>query len=156
MRTALLLLAVAAGLAACGDKSTPSGTASKGPGESAASPAPSGIEAAVRARFTELVAAQKAGDPAKLAAFVVFKGRDESRKWKDVCNYTGEEDKVRVDSFVRQLNEVFVDGAPVPESFSTEKESEGEWLLLHCKAGEKKVTFAFLKLKDTLAVGDID
>jgi hypothetical protein len=158
MRRALLVLsltALAAGLSVCGDKGTPSGPA-KGPGPVAASPAPSGIEAAVRARFAELLEAQKAGDNSKLAPFVVYRGRDEGRKWKDVCNYVGDEDKVRVDSFARQLGEKLAAGPIVPESFSTEKESEGEWLLLHCKSGGKEVTFAFLKIKDTLAVGDID
>jgi hypothetical protein len=114
------------------------------------------MEDAVRARLTELLALAEKGDAAAAAGYVVYRGPDEARKWKDVCDYTKDPEKTQVDSVLRRIAEIRKAGPLVPDGFERKTEGEGEWLALKYKAGDKPVLFAFLAVKGTYALGDID
>jgi hypothetical protein len=150
----LVLAALCAGLACagCGDKAP----ADKGATGAAAPAAAPSEEDAVRARLSELLALAEKGDAAAAAGYVVYRDPDETRKWKDVCDYAREGDRMPVDSVLRQIGEVLKSGPLAPQGFQRDTESEGEWLILTYTAGERRVAFAFLAIKGTYALGDID
>lgn len=94
------------------------------------------------------------------AAYVVYRGPDAARNWKDLANYDDAKEKRRVDDVVARVRGLLARGAPKFGAFRSERESEGEWLVWEVTFGEgdvaKKAQFAFLDVKGTLALGDID
>jgi hypothetical protein len=103
----------------------------------------------------------KLGTFYKVAPYIVYRGKDLKRKWKDNCNYALEEDKLGVDEICFKLNRTInkVDTFII-EKYSTEKESEGIWHILtisfNLKGKNKVMQFAFLKPGKTYLLGDID
>ncbi len=128
--------------------------------------------AAVAAAFKELLSISKNvdfGDPEtktlgmfyKAAPYVVYRGSDKKRAWKTTANYSNAEEKKGVDEVCIRINEtVNRDKDYLITKYLTEKESEGTWHVLmvsYKKNGvEKKAAFAFLKIYNRFALGDID
>jgi hypothetical protein len=128
--------------------------------------------AAVAASFKELLSICKNvdfGDPEtktlgmfyKAAPYVVYRGDDKKRAWKTSANYSNAEEKKGVDEVCIRINEtVNRDKNYQIIKYLTEKESEGTWHVLmvsYKKNGvEKKAAFAFLKISNRYALGDID
>lgn len=128
--------------------------------------------AAVAAIFKQLLSICKNvdfGDPEtttlgmfyKAAPYVVYRGADKKRAWKTSANYSNPEEKKGVDEVCTRINEsVNRDNNYKIIKYSTEKESEGTWHVLmvsYKKNGvEKKSAFAFLKIVNRFALGDID
>lgn len=95
------------------------------------------------------------------APYIIYRGDNQQRKWKDFCDYKVYEER-------RQVNEVcfkLVTGINRDSSYSidkyfTEKESEGTWHVLMVtykkKGVDKKSAFAFLRVKERFGLGDID
>ncbi len=97
----------------------------------------------------------------KAARFIVYRGEDKARAWKEVANYRKEEDKKGVDEICLRINgTVNRDTGYHIIKYLTEKESEGTWHVLivtYNKQGvTKQATFAFLKIGDKFLLGDID
>ena len=128
--------------------------------------------AAVATSFKELLSICKNvdfGDPEtktlgifyKAAPYVVYRGADKKRAWKTSANYSNAEEKKGVDEVCIRINEtVNRDKNYQIIKYLTEKESEGTWHVLmvsYKKNGvEKKAAFAFLKIFNRFALGDID
>jgi hypothetical protein len=157
-----LALFLATALAGCGDDpapppSTPPPARTGGP--MTVAPAATPAEA-TRARLTAFFDVVKAGNPAAGAPFVVYRGPDEARNWKDLVNYANEDEKERADGLFTETRKLMQRGAPRFVTFRSEKESEGQWLVWQVAFGEgpgaKTVDFAWLEVKGTLALGDID
>jgi hypothetical protein len=110
----------------------------------------------VRSRFGDFIAAAGRGDGAATAPIILYRGPDETRKWKDVCDWSRESDRPFVESAIRRFAEIRKAGPLRPKGFRREKESEGEWLILLYEAGGQPVSFAFLAVGDSYALGDID
>ena len=99
-------------------------------------------------------------DNYKVAAkYIVYRGSDSTRIWKDVYNFskTDEKDAV-IDVCTRIKNHLIEGGDYELTEFKTEEESEGKWYVWEVvfKNGNVKRYFAFLKIKGKFALGDID
>ncbi|MEP7254404.1 MAG: hypothetical protein ABI666_01445 [Ferruginibacter sp.] len=97
----------------------------------------------------------------KAAPYVVYRGDDKKRAWKALANYSNAEEKKGVDEICLRINgSVNKDSNYKIIKYFTEKESEGTWYVLmvsYNKNGvEKKSAFAFLKINNRFALGDID
>lgn len=97
----------------------------------------------------------------KVAPYIVYRGEDKKRAWKEAADYTREEEKKRVDEVCYKINNgVNQDSNFVITGFRTETESEGLWYVLtvsYIRKGKPKTAyFAFLKIQDKFLLGDID
>jgi hypothetical protein len=97
----------------------------------------------------------------KAAPYIVYQGENEQRKWKDIADYTKPEDKKGVDEVCYRINNtVNQDSSYQIIKYATERESEGTWHVLivsYIRKGQpKKSAFAFLKIRNRFALGDID
>ena len=97
----------------------------------------------------------------KAAPYIVYQGDDEARRWKSVTNYSKPDEKEQVDIICTRINQsINQDTAYRITRFVTNKECEGIWNLVYVsykKDGRNRnITFAFLKIGKTYAIGDID
>jgi hypothetical protein len=103
----------------------------------------------------------KSGMFYKAAPYIIYRGSDEKRTWKDFANYSNTQEKKGVDDVCTRINEsVNRDSSYRIVKYITKKESEGIWHVLmvsYIKNGtEKKAAFAFLKIGSRFGLGDID
>ena len=95
-----------------------------------------------------------------LAQHIVYKGADTERKWKDICNSWEEDEMMRVKLIKLRIQKQFLPYKYEFVNFHSEKESEGTWYVWEMKYNkdgeDKKMFFAFLKIKGKYALGDID
>ena len=97
----------------------------------------------------------------KAAPFIIYRGSDKKREWKDFANYNNPEEKKGVDAVCTKINEtVNRDSTYKIEKYFTEKESEGTWHVLIVSYKKKGIVknsaFAFLKIGNRFGLGDID
>jgi len=92
--------------------------------------------------------------------YIVYKGSDTSRAWKDVYNYDNENEKDTVKKVCIRIKNYLEEGGDYELTDFTEKEeSEGiwyTWLVEFNKGNHKKVYFSFLKVGKRYALGDIN
>ncbi|MCB9252338.1 MAG: hypothetical protein H6605_07700 [Flavobacteriales bacterium] len=103
----------------------------------------------------------KLGSFYKAAPFIVYRGDDKNRSWKDASDYANEIEKKGVDHICLKINNtVNRDENYRIVGFRMETESEGTWYALkltYMKNGvQKTAEFAFLKIKGLYLLGDID
>jgi hypothetical protein len=103
----------------------------------------------------------KSGIFYKAAPYIIYRGSDEKRAWKDFANYSNAEEKKGVDAVCTRINEsVNRDSNYKIVKYVTEEESEGIWHILMINyirnGAEKKAAFAFLKIGNCFGLGDID
>jgi hypothetical protein len=110
----------------------------------------------VKTSINALLDLVKKGDNRGAAGLIAFRGKDKARRWKDVCNYEDDYEKVYVDKTCEQIKKILTLGELEYLEFDAEKESEGTWLIWKVQVGEKKKVFAMLEIKDGFALGDID
>ena len=149
LRTALTSGLLCVCLVACGDDEGAGGGAGGG-GASGSK------EDRTKAALQQLFDRVKADDAPGASKWIVYRGSDAKRKWKAVVGYRSDEDKARVTRVMRSLKKYLDAGSPQFESFETEKESEGEWLIWRVKFGDEQAAFACLDIDGTIALGDID
>ena len=117
------------------------------------------LQGEIEASLTAVIDACSAGDIAKAAPLIVYRGPDKARKWKAVCDAGQEVDKMRVEAVCGRISDMGAkDGGVEVTGYETESESEGTWHILKVTvkgSGDKKV-FAFLKIGEAYALGDID
>ncbi len=98
----------------------------------------------------------------KAAPFIVYRGEDQSRKWKDIANYSLPEDKKGVDEVCERINRTANQDSLNYRiiKYHTETESEGTWHVLlvnYTRKGTQRTTaYAFLKIGNKFALGDVD
>ncbi len=103
----------------------------------------------------------KLGTFYKAASYIIYQGDNNSRKWKDVANYKNQQEKTQVDNICFRINGSLNQATEYKiVSYLTQKESEGTWhvlLITYTRKGkEGKAAYAFLKIGDKYALGDID
>ncbi len=118
----------------------------------------SGQEARVKKQLEQIFEWVKADDCARLANHVVYRGKDQARRWKDTSRYDVAEERGVVDGVCRRIAGYARKGYPVYVGFKTKRESEGQWLVLSARFEPegKERHFAFLEISGRLAIGDID
>lgn len=104
---------------------------------------------------------QELGTFYKAAPYIVYRGDDKKRAWKDVANYSNVTEKKGVDETCLRINEtVNRDTAYTITRYFTETESEGTWHILRVRYTKKgtirEAAFAFLKIGNKFVLGDID
>ncbi|NUM32625.1 MAG: hypothetical protein HUU47_09935 [Bacteroidetes bacterium] len=97
----------------------------------------------------------------KAAPYIIYRGDDKNRAWKDFANYNNEDEKTGVDNVCLKINgTINQDTNYVITKYETGTESEGKWHILkveYFKKGIKKqMAFAFLFVKGRYGLGDID
>ncbi len=96
----------------------------------------------------------------RLAEFIVYRGDDQERRWKDVCNTSDPNDMERVRSIRRRIQKKIIPYKYEFIKFITEEESEGQWYVWELKLTKgdqtKKIYLAFLNIQGEFALGDID
>lgn len=99
----------------------------------------------------------KNGHPDSAALYIVYRGNDEQRKWKDTYNYENESEKFEVDQACIRIKKN-LESSPdfIFKEFKKETESEGTWHIWEVLFGDKKVYFALLKINGKYCLGDID
>ena len=107
--------------------------------------------------LTKLFSLCKNGKHDSVALYTVYRGTDETRKWKDTYNYDNNAEKREVEEICKRINSN-LETAPdfVFKEFKKETESEGTWYIWEIMFGEKKVYFAILKINGKYCLGDID
>jgi flagellar biosynthesis GTPase FlhF len=116
---------------------------------------------AVKATLERLFALCAVNNYDKAADYLVYRGPDKTRKWKDSLNPTNPEERKAAEGACRSIKSMLEDlGDFQYEKFFTQKQSEGEWLAWEGtfnKSGNKeKYLFAFLDIGGRYALGDID
>jgi|GEM_PF-1658418 len=103
----------------------------------------------------------KLGTFYKAAPYIIYRGKNMRRQWKDFADYSKEEEKKEVDAVCYRINSsVNQDTAYKIVGYLTKTQTEGKWhvlLVTYVKKGvEKHAAFAFLKVKGEFGLGDID
>lgn len=135
----LILIAPFALLSACGESGTP--------------------RERVESNLSKLVkaCADKGGDYSGAAGLVVYTGSDRDRKYKDLASAKGEDRSV-LNKTCYQLSKLMNGkNSYTLMKFEEEPESEGTWYIQTVQFdGNKTAQLAFLDIKGTMALGDID
>ncbi|MGB4844210.1 MAG: hypothetical protein WBP16_07085 [Ferruginibacter sp.] len=97
----------------------------------------------------------------KAAPYIIYRGADKKRAWKDFANYSNDTEKKGVDGICSRINSsINQDSSYTITKYFTETESEGTWhvlMITYKKKGvDKESAFAFLKVKGRFGLGDID
>lgn len=97
----------------------------------------------------------------KAAPYIIYRGDDKKRNWKDFADYSRADEKKQVDGVCERMNRTAnQDSAYTITKYITETESEGTWhvlLVSYKKKGVEKTTaYAFLKIGKKFGLGDID
>ena len=97
----------------------------------------------------------------KAAPYIIYRGDDTKRKWKDFANYSNADEKKQVDAICERINRTAnQDTAYSITQYITETESEGTWhvLMVNYKknSAERSIAFAFLRIGKKFGLGDID
>lgn len=115
----------------------------------------------VKARLTELFDLCRRDDLDAAAAYFVYRGPDDSRKWKDVYHASDSMERAEVKDICLRIKS-YLDTSDGYEfgAIKVEREREGEWHALEVSFRQgnekKKAIFAFLRIKGRFAIGDID
>jgi hypothetical protein len=101
--------------------------------------------------------ADKGGDYSGAAGLVAYNGSDRDRKYKDLASAEGEDRSV-LNKTCNQLSKLMNGkNSYVLTKFEEEPESEGTWYVQTVKFdGNQTAQLAFLDIKGTMALGDID
>ncbi|GEM_PF-1368386 len=110
----------------------------------------------VKKRIEEMFEVMESGQDADIASFVVYKGPDKKRKWKEVCDFEKGGDRIVVGNAMDEIEKLMKLGEPEFVKFFTQKDGDRELLIWELKAGGKKKIVAMLDVGGTLALVDID
>lgn len=103
----------------------------------------------------------EANDYEYAAKWIVYRGDDATRKWKDLVNYANPPEHSLVASVCSKIDKAYGPAKSFEVvGYEEDTESEGTWhtieaLFLH-DGKKKECSFSFLKIKDQYALGDID
>lgn len=98
----------------------------------------------------------------RAAPYIVYRGVDEKRRWKDVSDYSSPDERLYVDVLCQRVKRTFLPTTAYRfGTFQMEIESEGVWysweVIYQSKTEkERKAIFSFLNIKGKYALGDID
>lgn len=87
---------------------------------------------------------------------LVYRGEDESRKWRSAVNLNDSLEKQQARDLMQRVSHS-LEGCDsyLAGEIRTERESEGLWIIMPFKCGSKIVSFAYLRIHDQLLLGDV-
>ena len=135
----LVILSLVIVLTACGESGTP--------------------RERVESNLSKLVKAcsDKGGDYSGAAGLVVYNGSDRNRKYKDLASAEGDDRSILNSTCYRISKLMNGKNSYTLMKFEEEPESEGTWYIQTVKFdGNKTAQLAFLDIKGTMGLGDID
>ncbi len=109
-----------------------------------------------RARLKTLFATCRKKNHREAASFIVYRGDDEKRKWKDALRPAIADELKNAEQLCEEVRGYHALGAPRFDKYEEQLESEGRWQIWHVQFGEKKTGFAFLRVGAVLLLGDVD
>ena len=111
----------------------------------------------VKQDIETLIGHCKANEIDKAAGYVVYRGRDKSRRWKAVSDPTQTEDRIRVESACRQVNEVASKATKRNwVRYFTDRQSEGMFHIWKIRFDAREAMFAMMEIDGRFALADID
>jgi len=115
----------------------------------------------VEMRLARLFDICRSDNLADAASYIVYRGEDKTREWKDTLQADEPADRAAIKGICWRIRSYLDDGSTYSfNGVRVKKESEGEWHALDVsfyQGGKtKKVIFAFLLIKGQFAIGDID
>ncbi len=134
----IFILVLISLLAACGESGTP--------------------RERVESNLSKLVkaCADKGGDYSGAAGLVAYSGSDRDRKYKDLASAEGE-DRSSLNKACYKISQLMnKKNSYTLMKFEEEPESEGTWYIQTVKFDGGTAQLAFLDIKGTMALGDID
>ena len=88
---------------------------------------------------------------------IIYRGDEESRRWRSGVNINDTLEKRQAEEFMQKVGR-HIEKCDTYETgeIMTERESEGVWIVLPMKCGEKIISFAYLRVNNKLMLGDTD
>lgn len=171
-KTLILALLALTTLAACGGEKAPAtggdsttvaiDTGKAKPGNDSTPVAAGDPMADTKVMIERILNYAKDGDFKALAPLLVYRGKDEARKWKTPCDYNNEEEKKQVDKFGAKLRGMMRDLSKYElANYHVEMETEGEWhvwetTFYYNDGLDQTVQIGMLKLPGGFVLGDVD
>jgi len=122
---------------------------------------PSNQEEAIKSVLVKLFDASKTKNFTAASEFIIYRGADKTREWKDtykISNATELDEVKRICKKIKALLDL--SSGYEFKRLAIEKESEGEWFIqeVEFKSGGQNLTtrFAFLNVNGNFILGDID
>lgn len=118
------------------------------------------IGKAVKGDIETLIGYCQSNDINKAAGYVVYRGPNKARRWRDVSDPSNADERRQVEGVCARVKGL-VDGSTGREfvEYSSERESEGTWHIWKISfqgSAPQNVIFAMLKVKGRYALADID
>jgi hypothetical protein len=97
----------------------------------------------------------------KAAPYIAYRGENKMRAWKDTVNYRNPGERKAVDDICFKINQTLnQDTAYKILKYITQTEPDGVWHVIFIsykrKGVEKKIVYAFLKIKGNYMLADIE
>jgi hypothetical protein len=88
---------------------------------------------------------------------IIYRGNEESRRWRSGVNINDSLERRQAEEFMQKVGS-HIEKCDTYEAgeIMTERESEGVWIVLPMKCGDKIISFAYLRVNNKLMLGDTD
>ena len=88
---------------------------------------------------------------------IIYRGDEERRRWRSGMNINDSLEKQQAKEFMQKVSRQ-IEKCDVYETgeIMTERQSEGVWIVLPMKCGDKIISFAYLRVNNKLMLGDTD
>ena len=118
-------------------------------------------EEILKQEFEKMLEYCRSSQDDKVANYIVYRGDDEARRWKDLANYDNEIERERIVRFRKDIVKDYLKYTNIEYLKYMEMEQKGKmWYVLQVKfsndTDNETVYFAFLKINGHFAIGDID
>ena len=133
-----------------------------GPGHSLSSRAQPEKSQQLRHRLSQLFALCQANNLKRTAAYCVYRGPDEARRWHDVYHFAAKDEREEIESICYRIRNYLHESKSYQFGrFWCKEQLEGEWCAWEVRwfrrtGAAENVAFAFLKVGRRYALGDID
>jgi hypothetical protein len=115
------------------------------------------FQKSLRNRVKQLVDFARDNKTKEFTECMVYRGEDESRKWKSAMTTADPDENGRVALLMKIIQTEMQDCQDYSyNKTTTDQESEGTWIVQPVICGESTVYFAFLRIDGKLLLGDIE
>lgn len=88
---------------------------------------------------------------------IIYRGDEERRRWRSGVNINDSLEKQQANEFMQKVSrQIEKCDAYETGEIMTERQSEGVWIVLPMKCGDKIISFAYLRVNNKLMLGDTD